>query len=351
MQVYKGLHIVTNKVTEEECRGVPHHLLGIADPNTNFTAMDFCHHASLAIQSITARNRHPIIAGGSNSFIEALVTDVPEFKSRYECCFLWVDVSLPVLHRFVSERVDRMVEAGLVEEVRRIFDPEADYSRGIRRAIGVPEMDQFLRGERIVGDKIAAQYLRKAIAKIKENTCKLACSQLDKIHRLQNIRGWKIHRLDATEAFLKRGDDAEEAWEKHVAGPSMDIVGCFLRHQDCVPNIVVGSGSGSVHCHHRLHRGHDRCGGRKSLKAVGPTKSYPRSNNTTPPGWPPRIIFFRFCFSGFRLSGILEVGKIKKEKKLRRLLKEIAMMAVKQHALCSRTIGEGSFSKTERVPT
>lgn len=239
MQVYKGLHIVTNKVTEEECRGVPHHLLGIADPNTNFTAMDFCHHASLAIQSITARNRHPIIAGGSNSFIEALVTDVPEFKSRYECCFLWVDVSLPVLHRFVSERVDRMLEAGLVEEVRRIFDPEADYSRGIRRAIGVPEMDQFLRGERIVGDKIAAQYLRKAIAKIKENTCKLACSQLDKIHRLQNIRGWKIHRLDATEAFLKRGDDAEEAWEKHVAGPSMDIVGCFLRHQDCVPNIVV----------------------------------------------------------------------------------------------------------------
>ena len=79
MQVYKGLHIVTNKVTEE-CRGVPHHLLAIADTITNFTAMDFCHYASLAIQSITARNRHPIIASGSNSFIEALVTDVPEFK-------------------------------------------------------------------------------------------------------------------------------------------------------------------------------------------------------------------------------------------------------------------------------
>ena len=239
MQVYKGLHIVTNKVTEEECRGVPHHLLGIADPNSNFTAMDFGHHASLAIQSIAGRNRLPIIAGGSNSFIESLVTNVPEFKSKYDCCFLWVDVSLPVLHRFVSERVDRMVEAGLVEEVRRIFDPAADYSGGIRRAIGVPEMDQFLRSERIDGEKIAAKYLEKAIAKIKENTCKLACAQLEKIHRLQNIRGWKIHRLDATEAFLKRGGDAEEAWEKHVAGASMDIVDCFLRHQDCVPNIVV----------------------------------------------------------------------------------------------------------------
>lgn len=239
MQVYKGLQIATNKVTEEECRGIRHHLLGIADPNTNFSAMEFCHQASLSIQSITTRDRHPIVAGGSNSFIEALVNDVPEFKSRYDCCFLWVDVSLNVLHRFVSERVDRMVEAGLVEEVRGIFDPEADYSRGIRRAIGVPEMDQFLRNERTAGEKISAQYLRKAIAKIKENTCKLACSQLGKIHRLQNIRGWKIHRLDATEAFLRRGEEAEEAWEKHVAGPSTDIVGCFLRQQDRAQKIMV----------------------------------------------------------------------------------------------------------------
>lgn len=246
MQVYKGLQIVTNKVTDEECRGVPHHLLGIADPNTNFTAMDFGQHASLAIQSIIGRNRLPVIAGGSNSFIESLVTTVPEFKSRYNCCFLWVHVSMDVLHRFVSERVDRMVEAGLVEEVRRIFDPEADYSRGIRRAIGVPELDQFIRIERIHGKKFAAKYLEKAIAKIKENTRNLACAQFEKIDRLQNIRGWKIHRLDATEAFLNRGGDAEEAWEKDVVGPSIDIVDCFLRHQDCVPKIIVPVPSTSI---------------------------------------------------------------------------------------------------------
>ncbi|GLT91820.1 hypothetical protein SLE2022_096910 [Rubroshorea leprosula] len=43
-QVFKGLDIVTNKVTEEECRGVPHHLLGFVDPDAIFTSADFRHH-------------------------------------------------------------------------------------------------------------------------------------------------------------------------------------------------------------------------------------------------------------------------------------------------------------------
>ncbi|XVE95321.1 hypothetical protein REPUB_Repub02eG0086600 [Reevesia pubescens] len=92
MQVYKGLDILTNKVTEEGCRGVPHHLIGIVDPNSNFISMDFQYHASLAVESIVAQGRLPIIAGGSNSYIEALVNHDPEVQLRYECCFLWVDV-------------------------------------------------------------------------------------------------------------------------------------------------------------------------------------------------------------------------------------------------------------------
>lgn len=232
MQVYKGLEIATNKVTQEECRGVPHHLLGIIDPNADFTAFDFCHHASLAVESILTRDRLPIIAGGSNSFIKALVNDDLEFRSRYECCLLWVDVALPVLHSFVSERVDRMVEAGLVDEVRGIFDPTADYTRGIRRAIGVPEFDQFLRYEANIDDEAKGTLLREAIEKIKANNCKLASCQLQNILRLQNQLDWKMHRLDATEAFLKRGADAEDAWEKHVARPSTAVIDHFLCHQE-----------------------------------------------------------------------------------------------------------------------
>ncbi|GLT91821.1 hypothetical protein SLE2022_096920 [Rubroshorea leprosula] len=85
--------------------------------------VDFCHHASKAVDSIVTRDRLPIIAGGSNSYIEALVNDDAEFPLRCECCFLWVDVSLPVLHSFVAERVDKMIQLGLVDEVKQIFKP------------------------------------------------------------------------------------------------------------------------------------------------------------------------------------------------------------------------------------
>ncbi|KAI4317746.1 hypothetical protein L6164_025591 [Bauhinia variegata] len=231
MQVYKGLDIATNKVTEEECRGVPHHLLGIADPDSNFTAADFCLHANMAIDSIVERDRLPIIAGGSNSYIQAMVNDDAEFRLRYECCFLWVDVCLPVLDSFVSERVDRMVEAGLVDEVRQLFDFLSDYTRGIRRAIGVPELDHFLRIEAIADERTKKRLLEAAIARIKMNNCVLARRQLQKIHRLNSMWEWGMHRLDATEVFDKTGEEAEEGWEKLLAR-SKRIVKDFLQNEN-----------------------------------------------------------------------------------------------------------------------
>lgn len=245
IQVYEGLDVVTNKVTEEECRGVPHHLLGVVNPNADFTATDFQQHASLTIDSIVRRDRLPIIAGGSNSFIKALVNN--EFRSRYACCFLWVDVSLPVLHSFVSDRVDKMVESGLVDEVRQFFDPYSDnYTRGLRRAIGLPEMDQFFRAEAKVDDETRVALLKMAIDKIKGNTCKLATYQLKNIRTLQKQMECHVHHLDATEAFLKRGQESNEAWVRLVARPSKAIVENFLPEEDISPTPSVKFAAASV---------------------------------------------------------------------------------------------------------
>ncbi|XP_009804222.1 adenylate isopentenyltransferase 5, chloroplastic [Nicotiana tabacum] len=233
MQVYKGLDIVTNKVTEEETCGIQHHLLGIADPNENFTSTDFVHHASMAVGSITRKGHLPIIAGGSNSYIKALVNDDIEFKSRYECCFLWIDVDLAVLRRFVSERVDKMVNEGLVEEVREFFNPEGDYTNGIRRAIGVPELDQYFRNEnnKLIDEDARNRILQVAIEKIKANTCKLATCQRQNILRLESQLGWNISRLDATEAFEKKGGEGHQAWHRLVSVPSTRFVRHFRREE------------------------------------------------------------------------------------------------------------------------
>ncbi|PIA25004.1 hypothetical protein AQUCO_13500019v1 [Aquilegia coerulea] len=234
MQVYEGLDITTNKVTEEERCGIPHHLLGVVDPEEEFTAADFRLQTSLAMESIVKKNRLPIIVGGSNSYIQALIDDDDlEFRSKYECCFLWVDVALPVLHSFVSDRVDRMVEAGLIDEVRKMFNSDGDYTRGIRRAIGVPEMDQYFRMEATTDEDTRQRLLEEAINNIKLNNCTLACRQLQKILRLCGKPGWNMHRINATEVFLSRGGrNANEAWENDVARPSTRVVGQFLLENE-----------------------------------------------------------------------------------------------------------------------
>ncbi|KAL2922024.1 Adenylate isopentenyltransferase 5 chloroplastic [Bienertia sinuspersici] len=246
IQVYKGLDIVTNKVTEEECRGIPHHLLGVIDPDVDYNAAKFRQDTLLAIESIIEQDKLPIIAGGSNSFIESLVNDDPYFASKYDCCFLWVDVSLPILRHFVSERVDQMVKAGLVDEVRGIFDPKANYTQGIRRAIGVPEMDQFLRAEGNADAETLDTLLQVAIDEVKENTCKLASRQLQKIHRLRDFWGWNLHHIDATEVFRKGGEDARKTWEKLVVGPSAMTVTQFLYRTPTVPSFPKSPGTAVI---------------------------------------------------------------------------------------------------------
>ncbi|EOA25917.1 hypothetical protein CARUB_v10019297mg [Capsella rubella] len=233
IQVHQGLDIVTNKITSEESCGVPHHLLGVLPPEADLTAANYRHMANVSIESILNRGKLPIIVGGSNSYVEALVDDEEnKFRSRYDCCFLWVDVALPVLHGFVSERVDKMVENGMVEEVREIFDySDSNYSRGIKKAIGVPEFDKFFRNERFLNAGDRGELLRKVVEEIKRNTFGLACKQREKIERLRKVKKWCIQKLDATPVFTKQRrskTDADVAWERLVAGPGTIAVSRFM---------------------------------------------------------------------------------------------------------------------------
>ncbi|KAH6789544.1 isopentenyltransferase 7 [Perilla frutescens var. frutescens] len=224
IQVYKGLDIIANKITDSECRGVPHHLLSFVDPDEDFTAEDYVRHASVAAESVARRGLLPVVAGGSISFVKALVANHMDI---YEFCFLWVDVSMHVLNSVLSKRVDVMVERGLVEEARRFYEHGGDYSRGIRRAIGVPEMDRFFRNEAAVDDGMRAELLEAAIDEIKANTYKLACNQVEKILRLPEDLGTQLLHLDATAVFESHGVHAAEEWHK-VWEPSKRVLSDFF---------------------------------------------------------------------------------------------------------------------------
>src|SRR3989338_11181269 len=76
-QVYRGLDIGTDKVTHEEIRGIPHHLIDIADPGTAYTAADFLRDADAAIADIAARGKLPIVAGGTFFYSDVLLGTRP----------------------------------------------------------------------------------------------------------------------------------------------------------------------------------------------------------------------------------------------------------------------------------
>ncbi|KAK4771670.1 hypothetical protein SAY87_032202 [Trapa incisa] len=243
MQLYKGLAVTTNKMTDEEREGVPHHLMDFVEPDFDFTEFDFCHHASLAIEKIHSEGKLPIVAGGSNYFIDTLVNNYNngEFKRKYRCCFLWVDVDTSVLDFFVSDRVDKMVRAGLVEEARGMYDPHThDYSIGMRQSIGVRELDLYFRAEEAANDECDRRALAKLLAdgieEIKENTRLLTREQLKKIHRLYGMWGSQImHRIDSSEVFmhLQHGKlmESYQAWVRLVMEPSSKIVRQFLDQE------------------------------------------------------------------------------------------------------------------------
>ena len=46
VQIYRGIEIATAKPSEEEKRGVPHHLIDYVDPNVNYTAGDWARDAA-----------------------------------------------------------------------------------------------------------------------------------------------------------------------------------------------------------------------------------------------------------------------------------------------------------------
>jgi len=71
-QVYRGLEIGTAAPGPDLIERIPHHLVGIRDPQQNWSAGDFAEEATRSIEAICARGRVPIVAGGSGFYIRAL---------------------------------------------------------------------------------------------------------------------------------------------------------------------------------------------------------------------------------------------------------------------------------------
>ena len=70
--VYRGFDIGTDKVPSEEQRGIPHHLVDVAEPTEVYSAARYAEDAASVIRDITARGNVPIVVGGTGLYYRAL---------------------------------------------------------------------------------------------------------------------------------------------------------------------------------------------------------------------------------------------------------------------------------------
>lgn len=76
MQIYKGMDIATAKPTDEEMQGVPHHLIGFAEPDEVFSVAKYCETAKEIISDIHSRGKRAVLVGGTGLYYSSLVDNI-----------------------------------------------------------------------------------------------------------------------------------------------------------------------------------------------------------------------------------------------------------------------------------
>lgn len=114
MQIYRFMDIGTAKPTKEERAEVPHHLIDVADPRSDFTAADYAREARAAIRDIDARGKLPILCGGTGLYLNSIlyVMDFGVMPADTE-------------YRSTLEELAARQGSGALHEKLSLLDPEA----------------------------------------------------------------------------------------------------------------------------------------------------------------------------------------------------------------------------------
>ncbi|TAK96418.1 MAG: tRNA (adenosine(37)-N6)-dimethylallyltransferase MiaA [Aquabacterium sp.] len=79
--IYKGMDIGTAKPSADEMAAVPHHLIDIIDPSESYSAARFVQDTQRLIGEIRARDRTPLLVGGTMLYIKALLEGLDDMPT------------------------------------------------------------------------------------------------------------------------------------------------------------------------------------------------------------------------------------------------------------------------------
>jgi tRNA dimethylallyltransferase len=140
MQVYRGMDVGTAKASDEEQILIPHHMIDICDLSTQYNVVDFYYDARRAIRQILARNRIPIIVGGSGFYLRTLLFGPPKGPS-----------SNPKVRQVLEDEFDKVGPDKLYERLQKL---DSKYAQTITRH----DRQKIIRALEIIaltGDKVS----------------------------------------------------------------------------------------------------------------------------------------------------------------------------------------------------
>lgn len=137
-QVYAGMDIGTAKVSRAVMRQIPHHCLDLRPPDRKLSLAEYQAEAQRRIQEIHERGRLPILVGGTGTYVLSVaenwrVSEMPfpgqpntrnagKGPPLYHVAWMRPAVSLARLTARIDPAVERMFQAGLVEEVTALAE-------------------------------------------------------------------------------------------------------------------------------------------------------------------------------------------------------------------------------------
>ncbi len=210
-QVYRGLDLGTGKVTPEEMQGIPHHLLDVADPKMVYTVANYVRDGRVALTATLSKGYPcsvPIIVGGSFFYVDALLGRVafpevepnkelrkeldlmnteelfeklsrmdtrraneidkdnrprliraieisaklgavplPRSESPYDVLMLGISIEKEELHNNIHTRLISRIEAGMIEEVKGLYESGLSYDRLESFGLEYRYIAMYLNGE------------------------------------------------------------------------------------------------------------------------------------------------------------------------------------------------------------
>ena len=253
-QVYRHLDIGTAKATLEEQAEAPHHLIDVREVDEAYSAYDFVKEASAAIEDITSRGKLPIIVGGTGLYLQSLLEgyhlggqvnqeevlayrqeleqladavlfdkiveqgiEIPELnRSRairalelatfgqdlenketpYDALLIGLNDDRQVLYERINHRVDVMVEKGLLDEAKWLYDNHRDVQAA--RAIGYKELFPYFAGQ---------ASLEESVDKLKQNTRRFAKRQLTWFRNRMSVSFYMVSESDVKKQINKAVQD------------------------------------------------------------------------------------------------------------------------------------------------